>query len=148
VATLKQQRQQAEQARAAEVDRDRQQAQQRLQVEVEQAGRRFGLAQQVLLDRAVERAAGGLDGLAAVVWSRDGTANVNGRHFEGTRGQLALVPAGVAEVLDDADTATVREPLQLPSWQHPAAARELREAALELQAAADDLDPPAQQQGV
>ncbi len=153
MATLREQRQQAEQARAAEVERGRREAQQRLHAEAERAGRQFGLVQQVLLDRATARAAAGLDGLAAVVWSRDGTANVNGHLAEGQQGQLALVPAGVAQVLADAGAAVVREPLQLPPWQKPEAAGWLRAAAAELLEAADDLDrrpadPAAQPQDV
>ncbi len=150
MATLQEQRRQAEAAQTAE--QRRRDAERDLQALAVGAQRRARLAEQVLMDRAVAQAAathpsdGQTEPLVAVCWQRDGNANIAGRPIEGKAGELQLLPAGHAQVLVDADAAVIREPLTLPPWQRPAVAGELREVAAELQAAADDLDPPAQQQ--
>lgn len=141
MATRRQQ-QAAALAKAAEIKRDQREADQRLQPEVESAQRRLGLVTQVMVDRAVARAAAGQAELVAVVWGRHGgAANVNGHQYQGAEGALSLVPEGVARVLDDSGAATIREPLQLPPGQRPEAAAELRAAAAELLEAAAELDP-------
>jgi len=138
VASRAEQRRQAEAAQAAE---------QGLQALAVHAQRRARLVEQLLMDAAVAQAAaerpsdGLTEPLVAVCWQRDGNANIAGRPIEGKAGELQLLPAGHAQVLVDADAAVIREPLTLPAWQHPKVAAELREVALQLQAAADQLDP-------
>ena len=115
--------------------------------EAERAQQRTALVGEVLLQGVIDRAiatlrtSGRVDTPTVVVWCGDDVASTPFGTFQGTKGDLWLLPSDAAWSLVDEGFVDRREPVKLPPGRRAEAADTLREVAAELLAAADTLDP-------